>query len=109
METRGQEAVLHTNTIKMENNLITLRVTDNHNCLDSIARKVVVHPLPEMGINSDTMVSKGYEVKLIASGGEQYNWHSLSGLSRYDIANPIATVTEDITHSVTITTEYGCV
>jgi gliding motility-associated-like protein len=87
---------------------INLNVEDANGCIDSVKRKVIVHPLPVMNISADTIVSKGYEVPLLATGGTYYNWGPNFGLNKYDIANPVATVTEDVTYTVSITTEYGC-
>ena len=89
--------------------LIHLQVTDDNGCIDSVQRKVVVHPLPVLGIHNDTLVSKGYEVKLWATGGVKYQWTPDNGLFKSNSRQPLAIVTEDITYTVTVSTAYGCV
>ena len=89
--------------------IVNLTVTSVDGCLDSVKREVTVWPLPVMDIRPDTVVSKGYEVRLWAEGGVQYEWTPSEWLDDADIRRPTATVVEDVTYTVTITTEFGCV
>ncbi|MGB0431935.1 MAG: gliding motility-associated C-terminal domain-containing protein, partial [Bacteroidia bacterium] len=89
--------------------IVNLTVTNTDGCLDSVKREVTVWPLPVMNIRPDTVVSKGYEVRLWAEGGVQYEWTPSEWLNDASIRRPVATVVEDVTYTVTITTEFGCV
>ena len=37
-----------------------------------------------------------------------YSWSPSTGLDRRDISNPIASPSEDITYTLTVTTDEGC-
>ncbi|MBI1184788.1 PKD domain-containing protein, partial [bacterium] len=90
------------------NYIVNLTVTNADGCLDSTKREVTVWPLPEMDVRPDTVVSRGYTVRLWATGGVRYEWQSAVGLDNPNIRRPVATVTDDITYTVTIYTEHGC-
>jgi len=87
---------------------VKLEVTDDNGCIDSLTKTVTVWPLPIIGIRTDTLVSKGYTVPMMATGGVEYKWSPIENLDKPLQANPSATVLEDITYTVTIANEFGC-
>jgi gliding motility-associated-like protein len=87
-----------------------LLVTDANGCV-SLAADVVtitVIPPPLVNITPDTYVSPGQTIQLHAQGGVNYLWSPPTGLNNPAIPDPIATITQDITYTVVVTTPDGC-
>ena len=75
--------------------------------LDTV--RVTVNPLPIASIQpSANIVCPGETIQLQASGGIAYQWSPATGLSNPNIANPVATMTQDITYTVAVTDGKGC-
>jgi gliding motility-associated-like protein len=87
---------------------ITLRVTSDAGCRDSLTRYVTVHQLPVAEAGPDVTASKGFGVRLQAAGGVQYRWAPVDGLSDPDAAAPIARPAATTTYTVTVTSATGC-
>lgn len=85
-------------------------VFDNLGCpkpsFDSV-RVTVIPPLPAFAGN-DTAIVLGQPLQLRATGGIIYSWSPTTGLSNPNIANPIATLSNDITYSVRVSIPIGC-
>lgn len=56
----------------------------------------------------DSTILQGYPYQLQASGGMHYNWSPPTGLDNPNIANPVATLDNDITYILTASTDVGC-
>ncbi len=69
---------------------------------------VTVNELPETTISKDLTIGAGETTLLVATGGVTYAWFPTEGLSRSDIANPVASPTVTTTYEVTVTNELGC-
>lgn len=85
-------------------------VFDNKGCpkpsFDSI-RVDVIPPIPAFAGN-DTAIVLGQPLQLRATGGTVYNWTPTTGLSNPNVANPIATLSNDITYAVRVSIPLGC-
>ncbi len=84
----------------------------NNGCSESISQTITVIPTPLLNAGRDTLVLEGGEVKLnaIAVGSNlTYKWFPSSGLSRDDIPDPVASPLDDITYTVTVTSDQSCV
>jgi gliding motility-associated-like protein len=58
---------------------------------------------------NDTIAATGQPMQLQASGGDFYNWIPSSGLSDANTSNPVATIQNDITYAVTVSSATaGC-
>jgi gliding motility-associated-like protein len=57
----------------------------------------------------DTMILKDVPLQLQGSGGGIYEWSPVTGLNNRDIPNPVATLEDDITYTLKVTTNEGCV
>lgn len=55
-----------------------------------------------------TSIKKGQSVRLTASGGTEYVWTPLEGLSAPNISDPVATPTKTTTYKVKAIGENGC-
>jgi gliding motility-associated-like protein len=87
-----------------------LTVYDNKGCakpsFDSV--RVSVHPIPKAFAGNDTMIITGHPLQLKATGGTSYLWQPSFGLSNVNIAEPVATLTNDMMYMVTVRNSIGC-
>ncbi|HTB07839.1 MAG TPA: SBBP repeat-containing protein [Bacteroidia bacterium] len=73
---------------------------------DSI--EINVNPLPISYICCDSIINAGQTVNLIATGGVNYSWVPLNGLSCINCPSPIANPLQTTTYSVTVISDSGC-
>lgn len=57
---------------------------------------------------NDTLVIQNVPFTLKGMGGGQYSWSPSTGLNDPLIANPVATLSDDITYTLTVTSADGC-
>ena len=90
----------------------SLNVIDANGCSSLTPDQVVVTVTPPIIVKtfpSDTVVFSGDKFQLLAtSGATNYTWSPPVGLSDPFIANPVLTVTSDITFTITAKTAAGC-
>jgi len=88
----------------------TVAVFDNKGCpkpgFDTVTVRVIP-PVPAFAGN-DTSIVLGQPLQLNATGGDIYRWTPTTGLSDPNIANPIATLSNDISYIVLVSTPEGC-
>jgi gliding motility-associated-like protein len=91
--------------------LYTLTVTDTLGCPKPVSKSImvsVVPPIPAFAGN-DTIITTGQTFQLHASGGNQYVWTPVSGLSDPDISDPVVNWSKDIQYRVKVLKEpEGC-
>lgn len=87
---------------------IRLTVVTDHNCKDSILKKIIVRDAPRVDAGKDTSVIKGFAVKLTASGGIIYDWSPAESLDNPLIAAPVARPRETTTYKVKVRNEHNC-
>jgi photosystem II stability/assembly factor-like uncharacterized protein len=91
----------------------TVTMTTVNNCIAADNVSVNVNPLIVDAGNNHSATC-GSSVLLNATtnytgtGSLAYSWSPATGLNNTSIPNPIATVTENITYTVTVTTPNGC-
>ena len=87
-----------------------LTVTDTAGC-DAISDEVVVtvYPLPDANAGIDDTIMYGANTQLIATGGVQYYWYPIEGLSNAYLFNPIAGPDSTTEYIVVVTDIFGCV
>jgi gliding motility-associated-like protein len=73
---------------------------------DSVS--ITVNNLPSVSITNDTSICKTSSLQLNASGGNTYNWTPSTGLSKNDIANPVASPSSSTKYFVSVTNSAGC-
>jgi len=88
---------------------LTMYETDIYGCMDTVARDIIVHPLPIISANRDTFVCLGSEVQLTASGANTYSWFPSNSLSNSNISNPISDTKQNITYNITGADTNGCI
>lgn len=83
----------------------------NNGCSESISQTITVMPTPTVNAGRDTLILEGGETRLnaVASGSNvTYKWFPSTGLSRDDIPDPVASPTEDIVYTLTVTSDQAC-
>jgi gliding motility-associated-like protein len=79
-------------------------VTGNNNCINSDSIKVSVKPLPVFAVSGGITACIGVPVQLNATGGDIYAWGPPDGLTKTNIANPLASPAASTVYSVNIKT-----
>lgn len=86
-----------------------LTTYDEYGCPAYDTVKVTVNPLPNVDAGPDIGLCVDGEAQLEATGAETYTWSPSEGLSETDIANPVCTVDNETTYTVTGIDENGCI
>ncbi len=88
---------------------VVLIIMDSVSCIlsDTDSIQVTVNPGPVAVVPNYPRVCAGDQVQLNASGGDTYSWSPSTGLSDPNIADPIATVTEQKTYVVSVQDSCG--
>ena len=71
---------------------VSLAVTNDHNCHDSVSHEYLLYPSPHLLISNDTAICFGEEVNLTVMGGNSYHWEA-----PIDDSSPLQTVKPDET------------
>lgn len=87
---------------------ITLTVTSDIGCIDSIKKPFVLYPLPTIQIGQNAAICYGSSVQLSASGGNAIIWQPTQGLNNPSSYTPIASPDSTTTYTATIYDTYGC-
>ena len=88
--------------------LYTVIGTDQNGCSNTSQITVTVNPLPTAVAIDDTILCNGSSITMSASGGVQYQWSPSTGLNNPNIQNPVASPSDPITYTVTVTDNNGC-
>ncbi len=82
-------------------------------CTYATSFQIIVNATPTVSLPSTYTVLEGGQITLnptakISSGTITYKWSPSAGLSRDDIASPVASPSANITYTLTITSDKGC-
>ena len=89
--------------------IYSVDVTTTSGCVGTAQIEVVTNPLPDITADADIeQIYSGDTVQLSASGGINYSWTPVDGLSDPNIANPIANPVRTTTYTVTGDDMNGC-
>ena len=77
--------------------------TDSNNCATTAKDTIVIRPLPDFQVSSDTGICLGDKIQLIASGNYSYDWNTGDYLSTIQVS-PLRTSN----YSVTATNSFNC-
>ena len=101
-----------TNTLQ-DGDTVQVSMQSNLNCANSlpVASNIFIASISTglpLTLANDTVVCENTSLQLNAPMGYNYSWSPNIGLSNAAIANPLATITDDITYYLTITDAVGC-
>ena len=86
--------------------------TGANTCSNYIEQTITVNPTPNAYAGPDKVVLEGGQVQLTpalnAGFPVNYTWSPPTGLSNPNIADPIASPSNDITYTLTVTSDKGC-
>lgn len=82
----------------------TVSVRDTLGCPKPVTKTVSIGVVPPVRAfaGNDTIITTGQAVQLHATGGNRYYWSPPSGLNDPNIADPVATWTQDIAYRVRV-------
>ena len=84
------------------NTLYYVSITDINTCQITDSVKVDIRPDAIFSINSPASICENGSVRLLASGGNTYQWQPATGLDLTNVANPVASPAITTTYDVTI-------
>ncbi len=87
---------------------VSLIVTDNLTCVDTLVGTVTVNPLPIIKASGDTVICLGDAAHLYATGAASYLWSPAGTLSCTNCQSPSANPTVTTQYIVTGTDANGC-
>ena len=87
----------------------TVTGTSANGCTTTQTLLVTVNPLPVVSAGPDREVCAGISVTLSATGAATYEWSPAAGLNCTACANPVATISNTTTYTVTGTSGTGCI
>lgn len=92
--------------------IITYTFVGSNGCTDQRQQPLMVYATPVADAGPDVQMLDGGQITLkpvTATGSNLiYKWTPSTGLNRDDVLNPLASPTDDITYTLTITTDQGC-
>ncbi|WP_139377391.1 PKD domain-containing protein [Daejeonella lutea] len=91
---------------------ITYTFVADNGCVDSKTQTITVNPIPTASLGPPLFVLDGADIKLpaVVTGNIiSYKWSPALYLDNDDILVPVAKPTDDITYTLTVTTDKGCI
>lgn len=82
--------------------------TNANGCSAKDTVLITINPKPAIVKSNDTLICKNTSVQLSASGGVTYSWSPPATLNDPNIANPVASPTNNTTYYVTVTDANDC-
>lgn len=87
---------------------VSLVAKAENGCISDTVKKPVTIYATNANAGNDTTILIGYAYQLNGSGGDIYKWTPSTGLSNPFIANPVTTLYNDITYTLTASSRNGC-
>lgn len=88
--------------------LVSLQATSTNGCVANDQKSITIYSV-HADAGRDTLIAENVPLQLNGSGGLYYSWSPVLGLNNPTIANPIATISDDIKYRLTVTSADGCV
>jgi len=90
---------------------ITLTVNSDHNCADTIVKTVTIYNTPTINLQTPLYITPGMPYQLMPAytdTGLSYVWSPTYDLNSDTVAYPITVTDKNITYTVTVTGDGGC-
>ena len=85
-----------------ETTIYTVTFSDGNDCEVTATTTINVGNNLAINLTPDSGVCANTPFQLLATGGMTYNWSPATGLNQTNIANPVATITNTTTYTVTV-------
>lgn len=85
-----------------------VEIEDANGCVGTDTVLLTVQSLPVANAGPDQSICEGEEAQLAASGGINYSWLPVMGLSNPNISNPVATPAATTDYQVIVSDNLGC-
>jgi len=86
----------------------TVTVTDANSCSTSSVVQITVNSFPVASAGNDTSLCAGSSIQLNGSGGINYSWSPVTGLSNPLIGNPVASPSSPTKYILTVSNGSSC-
>ncbi|GAA3922118.1 T9SS type B sorting domain-containing protein [Chitinophaga oryziterrae] len=86
---------------------VALTLYTNHDCMTTLTKDVRIYEVHPFAGN-DTIIAKGQQFQLHATGGDFYNWYPPEGLSNTGLPDPMVNWNQDITYTLKVADVQGC-
>lgn len=86
---------------------VTMNILTDRSCSAEIIKEITVYEVNPFAGN-DTILAKGQQLQLTASGGEFYAWSPPDGLSSINIPDPVVSGDQDMTYYLKVSNSQGC-
>ncbi|MBX3256853.1 MAG: gliding motility-associated C-terminal domain-containing protein [Chitinophagaceae bacterium] len=77
-------------------------------CVGKDTVNIAVNPAPVISLTDNTIICPNTSIRLLATGGLSYQWHTSSTLSAHDIPDPYASPSLSTTYIVDVTDGNNC-
>jgi len=88
---------------------VTLNLRTQFGCDITVAKSVIIHPLPVPAAAPDTTICLGGTVLLRSYDGVRFEWTAAPGLQNINTATPTATPAASTKYFVKVTNQFGCI
>lgn len=96
-------------TATISNNITYfLTITDVTGCAGTDSISINSNPLPVLNLGNNQAICANSILQLNAPAGYDYSWLPTAGLDNPTIANPLATISNNVEYVLTITNAIGC-
>jgi gliding motility-associated-like protein len=86
---------------------VALTLYTDHDCMTTLTKDVRIYEVRPFAGN-DTIIAKGQQFQLHATGGDFYNWYPPEGLSNTGLPDPMVSWNQDITYTLRVSDVQGC-
>jgi gliding motility-associated-like protein len=106
----GDANAYSTYAVPIDTTLYVARITDTlTGCWNRDTASVLVNPPTPVAVTPDTALCKGIQIRLDATGATRYSWTPGTHLSDSTIGNPLISVVDTITYTITGEDNIGCI
>ena len=88
---------------------VTLVITDNNSCTDSVTHNIIINPLPTITANNPTICGGQQTGTITAGGAVTYTWNPTTNLTPITASSMAGSPTVTTVYTITGTDANGCV
>ena len=103
------DSIINPQVFPIDTTTFFVTITDTNGCVKTDSTVIIVNPLPNFDLGSNTSICLNDSLDLLASGGNNYVWTPNYNITDTSIANPKVFNIVDTTYFVTVTDTNNCV